>query len=380
MKKKIFMFSHDPGGTNTIIPLIKPLRERGYEVILYGKDVALNICRQNGLEANDITEYVSGFGMEEIQEFIKEINPDCIITGTSIEDFTERYVWKASEKFNIPSFAILDQWINYGIRFSKYGAYQSDTYRNDKVHPFLPMKILVMDEIAKHEAIQDGLEPSRIEITGQPYFETLMQKVAQITQDAIQDIRKQINAVGDDYVITFASEPVSVDYRGNIDGQDYWGYTEKTILEELIKAIVDVQPEFKGTISIIIKLHPREDRSSYLGVIENYKSNKNIKIAVVENCDSYSLIAASNLICGMSSMFLIEAVVIGKPVISITIGLNRENPFVLGRIGVLRSVLSAGELREKLRLIMIGNTFVRPKLNLIKNPVERTMELLESYI
>jgi hypothetical protein len=379
MKKKIFMFSRDPGGTNTIIPLVRPLRERGYEVILFGKDVALNICRQNGLEANDITEYVSGFGMAEIQEFIKKINPDCVITGTSIEDFTEKYLWKASEKLNIPSFAILDQWINYGIRFSKYGAYQSDIYRDDKVHPFLPMKILVMDDIAKHEAIQDGLEPSRIEITGQPYFETLMQKVDQITQNAIQGIRKQINVVEDDYVITFASEPVSVDYRGNIDGQAYWGYTEKTIFEELIKTIENVSNEFKKRITIVIKLHPREDKSSYLDEIKN-KVNDSININIVDNVDSCSLIAASDLICGMSSMFLIEAVVIGKPVISITIGLNRENPFVLDRIGVLKSVHCTEELQEKLRLIMINNTFVRPELNLIKNPVERTIELLRSYI
>jgi hypothetical protein len=379
MKKKIFMLSRDPGGTNTIIPLVRPLRERGYEVILYGKDVALNIYRQNGLDATDITEYVSEFGMAGIQEFLKKINPDCIITGTSIEDFTERYLWKASEKLDIPSFAILDQWINYGIRFSKYGAYQSNIYRDDKVHPFLPMKILVMDEIAKYEAIQDGLEPSRIEITGQPYFETLMQKVAQTNQNAIQDIRKQINVEEDDFVITFASEPVSVDYRGNIDDQDYWGFTEKTILKELIKAIVNVVPEFKGKISIIIKLHPREDKNSYLDVNEHSKSNK-IDITVVDHFDSLSLIAASDLVCGISSMFLIEAVVIGKPVISIAIGLNRENPFVLDRIGVLKSVYSTEELQEKLRLIMINHAFVRPKFNLIKNPVARTMDLLEVYI
>ena len=379
MKKKIFMYSRDPGGTNTIMPLFRPLQARGYEVSLYGKDVALNIYRQNGLDATDITEHVNRIGIVEIIEFLSKIKPDCIITGTSIEDFTERYLWKASEKLDIPSFAILDQWINYGIRFSKYAAFQSDMYRDDKVHPFLPMKILVMDEIAKHEAIRDGLEPSRIEVTGQPYFEMLREKVDQITQNAIQDIRKRINIEEDAFVITFASEPISVDYKGNIDSQDYWGFTEKTILKELIKAIENVATEFKGKISIIIKLHPREDKNNYRDVIRNFKSNI-VKIVIVENFDSCSLIAASDLICGMSSMFLIEAVVIGKPVISITIGLNRENPFVLDRIGVLKSVYKTEELQEALRLIIIKNEFVRPKLNLIKNPVERTMNLLVSYI
>lgn len=379
MKKKIFMFSRDPGGTSTIMPLVRPLREKGYEVKLYGKDVALNIYHQNGLDAADIMACVNKIGIVEIEEFLRKLSPVCVITGTSIEDFTERYLWLASEKLNIPSFAILDQWINYGIRFSKYGSFQSDIYKNDKVHSFLPMKILVMDEIARHEAIGDGLEPAKIEITGQPYFETLMQKFDQSTRNTIRDSRKQLQVKEDDFLITFASEPVSVDYRSNFDGQAYWGYDEKTIFKELMMAIENIATDFEGKISVIIKLHPREDKNNYLDVVENQTSDK-IKITVIENFDSCSLIAASNLVCGMSSMFLIEAVIIGKPVISIAVGLNREDPFILDRIGVLKSVNRTEELQEKLRLIMIENTVVLPKLNLIKNPVERTLDLLEGYI
>ena len=378
MKKKIFMFSRDPGGTNTLIPLVRPLQQRGHDVELYGKDVALSIYRRDGLSAINIAECVHTFGVAEISEFIIRINPDLMITGTSIEDFMERYLWKASEKLAIPSFAMLDQWINYGIRFSRYGAHQSDTYRNDKTHPFLPTKILVMDEIAKREAIKDGLEPSLIEITGQPHFEALKEKVNNITESVISRVRQEINVGADDFVITFASEPVSVDYRDNTGGQPYWGFTEKTIFGQLVKAVESVADEFRGNISIVIKLHPREDNNSYVDEIDSVRG-RNVRIVLVESCDSYDLIASSDLVCGMSSMFLIEAVVVGKPVLSVVIGLNRENPFILDRIGLLKSVLTKEELEDGLKSVMVYNTFARPLFGFIENPIERTIGLLERY-
>jgi hypothetical protein len=58
----------------------------------------------------------------------------------------------------IPCFAILDQWINFGLRFSAYGLNQKDIYEKEKTHPFLPDRILVMDEEARQEKIREGID------------------------------------------------------------------------------------------------------------------------------------------------------------------------------------------------------------------------------
>lgn len=130
--KKILLFSRDPGGSNTIIPLVEPLQKRGYEVRLFGKDFALEKYKSSGISGLDIMDYVPSFELDFIQKFINKEKPDFIITGTSADDFTEKYIWKSAGKLNIPLLAIMDQWVNYGVRFSNYGVSQLDDYNKDK--------------------------------------------------------------------------------------------------------------------------------------------------------------------------------------------------------------------------------------------------------
>ena len=60
----------------------------------------------------------------------------------------------------IPSFAILDHWFNYGIRFSAYKLVEQELYEQDKQHPFLPNRILVMDDEVRAAMIQEGFVTS----------------------------------------------------------------------------------------------------------------------------------------------------------------------------------------------------------------------------
>src|SRR5574344_942831 len=136
---KIMFYAHDPGGSYAISPLIMPLKGK-HEVFVFGNDSGLKI-------------------LNEAQEFewslIKTINPDLIITGTSANDFTEKYIWKEAKRLGIKTIAILDHWCNYGIRFSKYGLINIDKF--NKHCDYLPNYIIVMDNFAKQEMIKDGV-------------------------------------------------------------------------------------------------------------------------------------------------------------------------------------------------------------------------------
>ena len=92
------MFSRDPGGTNAVMQLIEPLRTQGNEVTVYAKDAALSIYRKLKMECTDIRDAIPSGTREETSEFVRKLNPDLIVTGTSSEDFTERHLWKAAEK------------------------------------------------------------------------------------------------------------------------------------------------------------------------------------------------------------------------------------------------------------------------------------------
>ncbi|MEO6923277.1 MAG: hypothetical protein ABI142_05580, partial [Bryocella sp.] len=94
---RVLIVSRDPGGANTVIPLVKPLLAKGHEVVLYGKDVALAKYQQAGLKGLDISAILPGAVTEEaLRGFLVGLDPDVVITGTSADDFTEKYLWNIS--------------------------------------------------------------------------------------------------------------------------------------------------------------------------------------------------------------------------------------------------------------------------------------------
>jgi hypothetical protein len=380
MKKTVLLFSRDPGGANTIIPLIEPLKKKGYDLRIFGKDYALKKYDEAAIANFNIIEHIHGIELKNIELFLSKENPDCIITGTSGDDFTERFIWKSAEKLGIPSFAILDQWINYGIRFSKYVLSELNKYKEDKILRYLPSKILVMDEYSKQEAIQDGLPPARMETVGHPHFQALSEKKKTITKERIDELRNSLTVGSSDYMITFASEPVEADYDKEDSAQLSWGFTEKTIFKELMEALKIVSGTTGRGICVVLKLHPRENPNSFSALIETYEVDP-IRVVIPDNLDAHTLMAASDIICGMSSMFLIESIILDKPVISILIGLQRENPFVFDRRGILKSVLNRNDLIQKLKTMILDNEdTAKCNFEFITNPIENIIALLEKNI
>ena len=286
MSKKILLISRDPGGANTIIPLVNPLKDKGYNVSLYGKDVALEKYKRFNLAGKDITNHISDLSIDNLKEFLKKENPHYLITGTSADDMTEKYLWKAAELLQIPSFVILDQWMNYGTRFSTYGVADLEEYNIKKSHPYMPTKIFVMDEFAKSEMITEGIDPSRIVITGHPYFELVLKRKENISIESLKKFRNSLDIEDSDFVITYASEPLTKVYKKNDSIPFYWGYTEKTIYNEIIEALEKVVHLSTKKITFIIKVHPKEDIDSYKKIVDVYK-NERINIIINKESDPW---------------------------------------------------------------------------------------------
>ncbi|NFG60641.1 hypothetical protein [Clostridium sp. CMCC3677] len=378
MSKKILLFSRDPGGTNTVVPLYQKLKEEGYNVKIYGKDVALNRYEQYGLKGIDIIGRLSYISEDGIYKFLLEEAPDFLITGTSADDFTEKYLWKCAERLKIPSFAILDQWINYGLRFSKFGVSQLKEYEKKKEHIYLPYKILVMDNYSKEQMIKEGIPEDKILISGQPYFDYLISKKETISDKVIKDFRKIIGFDMEDYIITYASEPLSKTYGESDTSEHYWGYSERSIFKEFINVLNQVRQKTNRKIGLIIRLHPKEDENNYNDLIDNI--NDNISILIDKKLDGFKLICTSNLICGMSSMFLIESAVLGKSIISMQMGLNRDNPFILDKIGAVKSILYTKELEEKIEKFVMNDKNEGYEFNIQKGAIDNIINFMEEII
>ncbi|MDP4176909.1 MAG: hypothetical protein Q8900_01035 [Bacillota bacterium] len=377
--KKILLFSRDPGGANVVTPLINVLKEKEYEVKLFGKDYALNKYKQFGYGGIDILNYLQQITLESITDFLIHESPDFIITGTSADDFTEKYLWKASEKLNIPCFAILDQWMSYGIRFSEFTLAQIEEYNFKKTHSYLPTKILVMDEYAKQQMMKEGIEDYKIEVTGQPYFDYLINKNNLICSDDILKYKKNIGCVDSDIIITFATEAITKTYDEDDKAQDHIGYTDKTILYEIYECINKISSECNKRIIIIIRLHPKDEINNYSDFISKV-GNKNLQVLLDKNTDAMIAINASDIICGMSSMFLIEAAIIGKPIISVQIGLKGKNPFFLNQTGQLQTVLTKSKLENVLNDFIVNQYYASYSLNFKNGAIKKVINFMEEFI
>lgn len=377
--KKIFIFSRDPGGANAIAPLVRPLEKKGYRVLLYGADMSLNIYAKAGLVALDIKQQLSEATSEGIRKLISKISPDFILTGTSASDFTERYLWHIAEKMSIPCFAVLDHWINYGQRFSAFGISELSEYRKNKTHPFLPTKIIVMDDLAKTEMIMDGIEPERILPAGNPHFAELIHFAETFSGKDVEDFKASLGIPASNYLITYASEPISAVYREGGGSELYWGYSEHGILAEILEALRIILPQYQGNVTLFIKLHPKEDLKSHDKIIGAFRLN-NCTVIIDKECNPLKILRSSDLVIGMFSMLLIEAAIIRKPVISVQIGLKRENPFVLDRLGVLRSILTREALITEIREIIMEKNIKACAFEIIKDAEDTIISRMEEYL
>lgn len=333
--KKVMFFARDPGGANEIRPVYEKMKEK-YQTLLYAKEFAFERFQDENLPVKELGT-CGGETYEDILAFLKEMNPDAVITGTSLDDFTERYLWKAAETLHIKAFAILDQWVNLGIRFSGCDYSRAEEYHRRREHPYLPYRILAMDELAKEQLLKDGVSEDKIALTGQPHFD--------MVRDQFQRARQVYDRMR--WNVVFVSEPLHQDYDNNSEAESYWGFNEKSIFGSLYRSLEYLAEANACKIRLIIRPHPRENRKGWEQVIKEVgKDSVTLEMDTVN--DSFSVIKSADLVCGMSSMFLLESIICGRSVVSIEIGLKRENPFILDRTGHCRSILSEEELQKKL--------------------------------
>jgi hypothetical protein len=378
--KKIMLMARDPGGANTVLALVPALQNRGYEVRLLGKDAALQRYRHFQLPAVDITRQLAAIDIENWSSFTEKEQPDFIITGTSGDDFSERYLWAAARQQGIPCFAILDQWINFGLRFSAYGLNQKDIYEKEKTHPFLPDRILVMDEEARREMIREGIDEQQVLVSGQPYFDLLLQRRSQDNEQLIKELRESLGIARDDYAAAFISESISQDYEVKPGQEAYWGYDEKSIFMEIAEAMAAISRDESRAMHILIKKHPLEQSDNYQELFAGVNHGGMKALVLESNIDPWGLLLASDLVIGMSSMMLLEAILLGKPALSVQIGLKRENPFILDKRGILTSILDREDLLRSLRTAISGNSMPGSGWQVEAGAIERIIELMEGYI
>ncbi len=354
--KKVLFYSRDPGGTNCVIPVYQRLRElKGVEPLLWGKDFAILKYQEEGLIYRDIGDLKP----EEIHGLLRQYNPKVLVTGTSYGDRTEQWLWKWAKELGTYSMAILDQWLSYRVRFSDHNGRLT-----------LPDKILVMDEFAKQEMVAEGFDQRRILVTGQPHFEALQDKAKKITTLDKKKIKKDLN-LQNGITVLFVSEPLSNALHVDM------GFTERTILRELVSAIQQLKSSVM--VNVLVKFHPKEDISLMKQTIGSFPVVPNIRVSIVSGQPLLPLILIADIVIGMQSTVLIEANLLKKPVMSIQIGRKGPDQFILSKRGIVNAIVSKDVLAKELNEFF--NKPIRKQLRVfpvVTHPVENIEKFIRA--
>lgn len=376
--KKILLFSRDPGGSNTIIPLVKKFGKK-YDVKLLGRDFALARYGFFKLAGRDIMQDIKEVSQSQVKKFLEKEHPDCVITGTSSDDMTEKFLWRAAGSLSIPSFAIVDHWTSYGIRFSKYGVSESKKYDKSPNHSYQPDKIFVMDNYAKKEMEKIGFDSAKLIVAGQPYFDLLGSYKKTFTKRKINIFKKKYGIPAADRLVVFASEPLEMLYKEKNKKDYYLGFTEKTIIKALLNELKAIVSEDKINLTLVLKPHPKEDENEIISLVDN-EPDLNFKVKIIKECNAWDLMMASDLICGMSSMFLIESVILGRSVMSIKIGLKGKDSFILSQRGILKTVLKKDQLKKNLKNVLVLGKKTKYNFKVIENASGNIVKYINRYL
>ncbi|MBP7506970.1 MAG: hypothetical protein KA807_04050 [Prolixibacteraceae bacterium] len=282
---------------------------------------------------------------------------DLFLTGTSPTSEIEYNMWKYAKSKGKRSISVLDS--------SKYAA---DRFCKRGIMCF-PDIICVADHQVKETLQTIVSEKSIIAVTGSPYFDDIDRfKIS----DAERLYIRAKRGISNKKLIMFCTE-----YIAKMDEKERYGFDEISILNDLIRYI-DIRG--KDRFRLAIRLHPNDSREIY----ESYMNSMGHDIEweiIIEDADR-KLFQLSDVIVGMTSLILVDAVILGIPSISY------QPTNVIIEIMEFRSManIELAATREELFSFMdnvlLNDGFKKSDrhMYLYANSVEKIMGIIESSV
>ena len=330
--KGIFVFS-DPAGANSVLAIVDKLILLGH---LPKRDflVFTNSMKTGFDEYKNILD-VSPTNESGFVDVIKSFNPTYIFSGTSLNDF--EHLWrKAAIQENVKVISFIDHWTSYIERFS----FNNEIIFGDH--------ILVVNEIAKNEALLNGIPEKLISVFGNPYYEKVKKFKPIVSKKEFYD---SLDIDLTKNVILFISDDIKRSFPFDNKGTCILGYDEYTILSELLISLKTIDINL-NKFQLIIKLHPKSKINKFNHLLND--TPRDLKIIVVKDCDSLSLNYFSDYIIGMFSNMVIESYLMKKKVLRVQIGQIGQDLMKL-KIKKMSFVTEKKFLNDKLFLLLNNN-------------------------
>lgn len=327
---KIIAAATDPGGTESIAPVIKELLLQNNDVIVLAAKYSKKVFDKHSIKYLDGDRFLNE---SKLLNFLESERPDVILTSTSIGWSIEKAIILCARKLRIKTISVIDFWINYKTRFSK----------EDDDLSILPDKICIMDDSALKEMVAEGFQKEILTVTGNPQF------------DATILLREKLPVKSTKTkVITYFSQPVEMVF-GNESSPRYMGYTEMDVAKDIFEALDELIKEIP--LTFVFGPHPKETEEKFESIVSKrpyakFNRNANFRDAIIE----------SDLVLGMFSMALFEASLLGKTVISYQPNLLVKDSLKSNELGWSKLITEKSKLKAEIKKALSKPSSGLPRL------------------
>lgn len=294
---QVLLFVEDPGACNYLKDVPGRLADSGIRAALLATGAGVEYLRSR---QGDFTEIAPD---TDIETLLEKYGPDLVIVGTSeTRDSLAHKLVDRCRREGIVSVGAVDMEANAEHRFRGL---------TDSPLAHAPDWLLVPDSSCKTEYERLGFPGERIVVAGHPHFD-FVRSIATSFDTALR--REILGASPSDRpIITFICEGFDQLNRSatmrspeyTLFGRGDSDFRTVIVLEELIDVIQKTHPR----PFLVMRLHPKmtDEVKAYEDEVDYVSRREN----------PLELLAASDLVVGMTSMLLHEAAIMGKPTLSI---------------------------------------------------------------
>jgi hypothetical protein len=345
----VLVVARDAGAASALAPVVSALLDEGAmspEIVAWGP--ARAEFEAEGLAVRSFPEEPQ---THEIDVLLTSVAAAGVLSGTSLRAELDGRFWAVAHAAGIPSVALLDHWKNYTERFTVQSPFDA-----------LPTMIAVMDSVAEHELIALGCPGDRVRVTGQPRFDAL---VGATDPGLRARARAALGIEASRRVAVFASQPRGIPY------DEGGGFTQADALSAFLDGLQNVAPDALA----LVKLHPVEQLEP---IVASVSTRSGPETRVLKHGSTLELAGVADVFCGMTSIVLLDAALLGVPTISIRPG-GGVSHFVDVHADLIRTATTAVEVRGALEAGFAGE-HITPASQLSPGSATRVCRLLSDVV
>jgi hypothetical protein len=295
------VFVEDPGAANQAAELPEALEKRGLRTTLLAYGPAVEFLELRASSPFTAAEEA------EAEAILERYRPALVVVGTSENPRSPALdLVRASAERGIPTVGIVDSPASSAQRF-----------RGTTSDPlaYAPDWILVPDAWTKSHYVGLGHPEGRVVACGHPHYD-FVRAFGEKTRDSQARIRAELfpEAAPGRRVVVFAA-----DLSTGLDPAAYRRSPEYTLTgrgentgrtEIVLEEFLDAVSPFRDRAHCVMRLHPKHEGAELEAYVDEFDQ-------VSQAEPSLDVIVGADAAVGMTTMLLVEALLLGRPTLSI---------------------------------------------------------------